>query len=151
MILSLPANPVPSELYKFMTGASPPIWLPWEIWGGGLYATRSNFNPSQFFGYLGTISVPLVGSCPVIVKSLRVIGHNSPPSLLYFNLRQRTGNVTGSVAIVAVSGSGPFDITQLAAGGGFAATPSVHSLAIEMLGVNQGGATVTGFFVELQY
>jgi hypothetical protein len=151
MILSLPANPVPAELYQFMAGASPPIWLPWYIWGGGVYATKYNFNPSQFHGYLGSVSVPLAGSCPVIVKSLRVTGHNNPPSLLYINLIQRTGNVSGPVASVAVPGSGPFNITQLVAGSGFAATPSVHSLAIEILGVGQGIATITGLFVELQY
>jgi hypothetical protein len=38
MLLSLPANPVPSELYQFFRGSSP-IWLPWYVWGGGVYAT----------------------------------------------------------------------------------------------------------------
>jgi hypothetical protein len=151
MILSLPANPVPSELYAFVSGGTPPVWLPWYIWGGGVYSTKYNFNPTQFYGYLGTVSVPLAGSCPVIVKSLRVTGHNNPPSQLFINLMQRTGNLASSLASIAVSGSGAFNITQLVAGSGFAATPSVHSLAIEIIGVGQGVATITGLFVELQY
>ena len=151
MILSLPANPVPSELYQFIVGGTSPVWLPWYIWGGGVYSTKYAYNPSKFFGYLGTVSVPLAGAgaCPVIIKSLRMVGYNGAGSLVRGSLFQRTGNVSAPIATVLVTGPGYFDITQSA--GNFAATPSVHSLAIELLGDGQGSATITALFVELQY
>jgi hypothetical protein len=149
MILSLPANPVPSELYAFVKGGTSPVWLPWYIWGGGVYSTKYNYNTSQFFGYLGTVSVPLAGSCPVIVKNFRMTGHNNTGSMVRGSLFQRTGNLSAPIATIVVTGSGYFDITQSA--GNFAATPSVHSLAIELLGNGQGIATITGLFIELQY
>jgi hypothetical protein len=151
MILSLPANPVPSELYQFINGGTSPIWLPWYVWGGGVYATKYPYNPSKFFGYLGTVSVPLAGAgaCPVIIKSLRMTGHNSAGSMVRGALFQRTGNLSAPIATVLVTSPGYFDITQSA--GNFAATPSVHSLAIELFGDGQGIATITALFVELQY
>jgi len=149
MILSLPANPVPSELYAFVKGGTSPVWLPWYIWGGGVYSTKYNYNTSQFFGYLGTVSVPLAGSCPVIVKNFRMTGHNNTGSMVRGSLFQRTGNFSAPIATIVVTGSGYFDITQSA--GNFAATPSVHSLAIELFGDGQGIATITGLFIELQY
>jgi hypothetical protein len=151
MILSLPANPVPSELYQFVKGGTSPVWLPWYIWGGGVYATKYAYNTSQFFGYLGTVSVPLAGAgaCPVIIKNLRMTGYNGAASLLRGALFQRTGNLSASIATVLVTSPGYFDITQSA--GNFAATPSIHSLAIELLGNGQGVSTITGLFVELQY
>jgi hypothetical protein len=151
MILSLPANPVPSELYQFVKGGTSPVWLPWYIWGGGVYATKYAYNTSQFFGYLGTVSVPLAGAgaCPVIIKNFRMTGYNSAGSMVRGSLFQRTGTLSASTATVLVTSPGYFDITQSA--GNFAATPSVHSLAIELLGNGQGIATITALFVELQY
>jgi len=149
MILSLPANPVPSDLYAFVKGSTSPVWLPWYIWGGGIYSTKYNYNTSQFFGYLGTVSVPLAGSCPVIVKNFRMTGNNNTGSMVRGSLFQRTSSVSAPIATIVVTGSGYFDITQSA--GNFAATPSVHSLAIELLGNGQGVATITGLFIELQY
>lgn len=151
MILSLPANPVPSELYQFINGGTSPVWLPWYVWGGGVYATKYAYNTSQFFGYLGTVSVPLsgAGACPVIIKNFRMAGHNSAGSMVRGSLFQRTGNFSAPIATVLVTSSGYFDITQSA--GNFAATPSVHSLAIELFGDGQGIATITALFVELQY
>lgn len=151
MILSLPANPVPSELYQLITGSTSPVWLPWYVWGGGVYATKYNYNPSQFHGYLGTVSVPLAGAgaCPVIIKNFRMTGYNSAGSMVRGSLFQRTANFSAPIATVLVTGTGYFDITQSA--GNFAATPSVHSLAIELLGNGQGIATIHGLFVELQY
>jgi len=64
-------------------------------------------------------------------------------------LIQRTGTLSGPIATVLVTTPGYFDITQSA--GNFAATPSVHSLAIELFGDGQGIATITALFVELQY
>ncbi len=161
MILSLSANPVPAELYQFFQGGTSPIWLPWYVWGGGVYATKYGYNTSQYIGYLGTVSVPLAGSCPVIVKSLRVMGSvegkigTTEGALLLVRLFQRTGNVSSPIATVMVDrrtvtvGNVYINITQSA--GNFAATPSVHSLAIEMVGEGQGLATVTGLFLDLQY
>jgi hypothetical protein len=151
MILSLPANPVPSELYHFVRGGTSPLWLPWYIWGGGTFATKYAYNASQFFGYLGTVSVPLsgAGGCPVIIKNLRMTGYNSAASVVRGTLFQRTGNVSGPIATVLVTGTGYFDITQAA--GNFAATPAVHSLAIELFGDGQGIGTIHGLYVELQY
>jgi len=75
MLLSLPANPVPSELYQYFRG-SPKIWLPWYIWGGGVYATKYNYDTSKYIGYFGTVSVPLEAGSGSTVKinSLRMIG-----------------------------------------------------------------------------
>jgi hypothetical protein len=162
MILSLPANPVPSELYQFFRGTSR-IWLPWYIWGGGVYSTKYDYNTNKYIGYLGTVSVPLAGagSCPVIVKSLRMtaaingkIG-TTEGALVIASLYQRTGNVSSSIATImvdrrTVSVSNVYvDITQSA--GSFAATPLVHSLAIELVGEGQAIATITGLFLDLQY
>ena len=70
----------------------------------------------------------------------------------------RTGNVSSSIATILVdrravpsSGLGSIyvDITQSA--GGFVASASVNSLAIELLGEGQGGATIDGLVVDLQY
>lgn len=162
MILSLPANPVPSELYQFFRGTSH-IWLPWYIWGGGVYSTKYDYDTNKYIGYLGTVSVPLAGagSCPVIVKSLRMTAAINGKSgttegaLVIASLYQRTGNLSSSIATImvdrrTVSVSNVYvDITQSA--GSFAATPSIHSLAIELIGEGQGIATITGLFLDLQY
>jgi hypothetical protein len=65
------------------------------------------------------------------------------------SLMQRTANVGSPLATIVVTGAGAFDITQSA--GSFAATPSNHNLAIELLGNGQAIATIWGLFVELQY
>jgi hypothetical protein len=163
MLLSLSANPVPSELYQFFRGGTSTIALPWYVWGGGVYATKYDFDTSKYFGYLGTVSVPLAGaaSCPVIVKSLRVTGHvegkqgTLEGAEIIVQLFQRTGNLSVPIATVWVDRRNVvvtntfINITQSALG--FAATPSVHSLAIQMFGDGQGGATITGLFLDLQY
>ena len=163
MLLSLPANPVPAELYQYFSGSTSPIWLPWYVWGGGVYATKYGYDTTKYIGYLGTISVPLVGApnCPVIVKSLRVRGSvtgkigTQEGALLLVRLWQRTGNLSTAIATVFINrltvtvGNVYIDVTQSA--GAFAATPSIHSLAIEIVGEGQGLATVDGLFVDLQY
>jgi hypothetical protein len=161
MILSLPANPVPAELYQYFAGGSSPIWLPWYIWGGGVYATKYGYNTSKYIGYLGTVSVPLVGLGPVIVKNLRMVGSvegktgTMEGAMVMVSLYQRTGNLSSPIATIfvdrrTVAVSNVYvDITQSA--GGFVATSSVHSLAIQIVGEGQGLATITGLFVELQY
>jgi hypothetical protein len=163
MLLSLSANPVPTDLYNFVRGSTSPTALPWYIWGGGVYATKYGFNPATHWGYQGTVSVPLVGApnCPVIVKSLRVLGSvtgkqgPNEGAQLIVNLYERTGNMAQFLATISVNNtnvvvSNPYiDITQSA--GNFAATPSIHSLAIELIGLGQGIATVTGLFVDFQY
>ncbi len=72
MRLSLPANPVPAELYQFYRGSAP-VWLPWYVWGGGVFATKYDYDTTKYIGYLGTVSVPLSGKS-VTVKSLRLTG-----------------------------------------------------------------------------
>jgi hypothetical protein len=161
MLLSLPANPVPAELYQFFRGGTSPIWLPWYVWGGGVYSTKYGYDTSKYIGYLGTVSVPLAGSCPVIVKSLRLTGAvngmsgSAEGAMVMARLYQRTGNLSSPIATImvdrrAVVVSNVYvDITQSA--GGFAASPSVNSLAIELIGEGQAIATIHGLFVELQY
>jgi hypothetical protein len=161
MLLSLPANPVPAELYQFFRGGTSPIWLPWYVWGGGVYATKYDYDTSKYIGYLGTVSVPLAGSCPVIIESLRMTAAidgktgTTEGAMVMARLYQRTGNLSSPIATIfvdrrTVAVSNVFvDITQSA--GGFAASPSVHSLAIEIVGEGQGIATVTGLFLKLQY
>jgi hypothetical protein len=163
MLLSLPANPVPAELYQYFRGGTSPIWLPWYVWGGGVYATKYDYDTTKYIGYLGTISVPLVGApnCPVIVKSLRVTGcvegkiGTTEGALFLARLWQRTANFATPLATIFMDRRNVtvsncfFDVTQSA--GAFAATPSIHSLAIELIGEGQGLATVHGLFVDLQY
>jgi hypothetical protein len=162
MLLSLPANPVPSELYQFFRGGTFPIWLPWYVWGGGVFATKYDYNTSKYIGYLGTVSVPLFGASggSVIVKNLRLTGSvegksgSTEGAMVIAKLYQRSGNFSSPIASIIVDrrtvvvSNIDVDITQSA--GGFVAIPSVHNLAIEIIGEGQGIATITGLFVELQ-
>jgi len=154
MLLSIPANPVPAELYQTYTGSTSPKWLPWYVWGGGVYATKYGYNPANYIGYLGTVSVPF--SDTVNVKSLRVVGSVQAGALLIVKLMQRTGNFASPIATVYVnqlsstSVSNPYiDITQFVAGSGFLASAGNQSLAIEIIGEGQGLATVTALVVDL--
>ena len=61
-VYSFPANPVPAELYQFLSGNTGSKWLPWYIWGGGVYSTKYGYDTTKFIGYLGTISVPIAGT-----------------------------------------------------------------------------------------
>lgn len=160
MILSLPANPVPAELYQYFAEGSSPIWLPWYVWGGGVFSTKYGYNTSKYIGYLGTVSVPLAGSSPLIVKNLRMTGAiqgkvgTTEGAMVLVNLYQRTSNFSSPIATIfvdrrTVAVSNVYvDITQSAAG--FNATPSINSLAIEIVGEGQGVATIHGLFVEFQ-
>src|SRR5262245_55795369 len=141
MLLSLPANPVPSELYQYFRGSSP-IWLPWYIWGGGLFATKYNYDTSKYIGYLGTVSVPLEAGAGSTVKinSLRMAGAvngkigSTEGAMVMVRLFQRTANIGSYIATIfidsrTVSVSNVYvDVTQSA--GGFVASPSVNNLAI---------------------
>jgi hypothetical protein len=162
MLLSLPANPVPSELYQYFRG-SPTIWLPWYIWGGGVYATKYNYDTSKYIGYLGTVSVPLEAGSGSTVKinSLRMIGAvwgktgSTEGAMVMVSLYQRTGNLSSPIATIlidrrAISLSNVYvDVTQSA--GGFVASPSSNSLAIQILGEGQGIATLSGLFIDWSY
>jgi hypothetical protein len=160
MLLSLSANPVPTDLYSFYRGVTPK-WLPWYIWGGGVYATKYDYNTAQFFGYFGTVSVPLLAGGPVVINSLRLTGAVTGKSgaaegaLVIARLTQRTGNVSAALANIVidrrtVSVSNVYvDVTQSA--GAFVASPSANSLGIELIGEGQGIATITGLFVNLSY
>lgn len=154
MLLSIPANPVPAELYQFYSGSTSPKWLPWYIWGGGVYATKYGFNTASYYGYLGTVSVPFEDT--VNVKSLRVVGSVQANAMLLVRFMQRTGNVASTIATVLVNNIGvtsvpnPYiDITATVAGTGFLASAANNSLAIEIIGTGQGIATVTGLIVDL--
>jgi hypothetical protein len=145
MLVSIPANPVPSDLYHLYTGA-PSKWLPWYIWGGGVYATTYSYS-ANFFGYFGTVSVPFEDT--VRVKSLRATGYCGAGSTVMVRLYQRTGNVSSPIASVVVNTAGYFDVTQSVAGGGFLASAPDNSLAIEMIETGQGVCTVTALIVDL--
>lgn len=159
MQLSLPANPVPAELYQFYRGSSL-VWLPWYIWGGGVFATKYDVDTSKYIGYLGTVSVPLSGTGPIKIKNLRLTGAvngksgSTEGALVLARLYQRTNNFSSPIATIlidrrTVSVSNPYvDITQST--GGFIADPSVNSLAIELVGEGQGIATIHGLFVGLK-
>lgn len=161
MLVSLPANPVPSELYHFVRGSSSRIWLPWYIWGGGVYATKYSYDTTRYIGYLGTVSVPLFGQF-VIIRSLRLLGAVTGQSgsqegaMVLARLYQRTGNLSSPIASIIVDrravpssslGSVYVDITQSA--GGFVASATNHHLAIEMVGQGQGIATIKGFVIDM--
>ena len=47
MLLSIPANPVPSDLYRFFRGGSSKIGLPWYVWGGGMFDTKVRLRYEQ--------------------------------------------------------------------------------------------------------
>jgi len=162
MLLSLPANPVPSELYRYIRGGLGTTSLPWYIWGAGLFATKYDYDTTKYYGYLGTVSVPLAGSC--IVRSLRLIGAvegsagSTEGAMVLAVLYQRTANFGSPIASIMVDrrtipnsslGSVYIDITQSA--GGFAASAAANQLAIEILGEGQGIATIYGFVLNLQY
>jgi len=154
MLVSIPANLVPAELYQFYSGSTSTKWLPWYIWGGGVYATKYGYNPASYIGYLGTASVSFEDT--VNVKGLRVVGSVEAKALLIVRLFQRTGNVSSPIATVLVNNlsvssvTNPYiDITSFVAGGGFLASASNNSLAIEVIGEGQGLATVTALIVDL--
>lgn len=163
MLISLPANPVPAEMYEFVRGGSSRIWLPWHVWGGGVYATKYDYDTTKHIGYLGTVSVPFQAAAggSVVINSLRVTASvsgkigSTEGAMLMVGLHQRTGGFSRSIATVYLDRrtetvtNSYVDITQSA--GGFVASPSVHSLAIELVGEGQGFATVDGLFVDLSY
>src|ERR1044071_2025582 len=107
MWLSLAANPVPAELYQFFRGTAS-TWLPWYVWGGGVFATKYDYNTSTHIGYLGTVSVPLSGSAPVIVKKLRMTGAvngkqgSTEGAMVLIRLFQRTANFSSPIATILV-------------------------------------------------
>jgi hypothetical protein len=160
MWMSLAANPVPAELYQFVRGGSSATWLPWYIWGGGVVATKYGYNTSNNIGYLGTVSVPLSGNAPVIFKTLRMTGvvngkqGANEGAMVLVRLWQRTANTASPIATILVDRrnvvvSNVYVDVSVSAGN-FAASPTVHSLAIEIIGEGQGIATIHGLFVEYQ-
>jgi hypothetical protein len=161
MLLSLPANPVPAELYWFIRGSSSPIWLPWYVWGGGVFATKYGYDTTRYIGYLGTVSVPLETGASATVNSFRLTGAingmigSTEGALVMATLYQRSNNFSSAIATIfvdrrTVSVSNPYvDITQSA--GGFVASPSTNSLAIQIIGEGQGIATIHGLVVNVCY
>lgn len=162
MLMSLPANPVPAELYRFMAGTPGLKWLPWYVWGAGTYATKYGYDTTKFIGYLGTISVPLLGE-NVTVKSFRVQGSvegqigATEGAMLLASLYENTGNLSSPLATIFVDrrnvpnssiGSVYVDMTQSVA---FVASASQHELAIELIGEGQGIATITGLVIDFGY
>lgn len=159
MLLSLPANPVPTDLYQLLT-SSGKHWLPWYIWGGGVYSTKYGYDTAKYIGYMGTVSVPFSGEAEV--RSLRVTGSvdgmsgGTEGAMIGARLYVRQGNVAWSLASILVDrravpsaslGSVYIDVTQSA--GNFAISAKTHQLAIELFGEGQGIATITGFVVNL--
>jgi hypothetical protein len=163
MLLSLPANPVPAELYQFFRGGSSKIWLPWYVWGGGVFATKYGYDTSKYIGYLGTVSVPLEAGAgaSATVNSLRLTGAvngksgSTEGAMVLATLYQRTSNFSSPIATIfvdrrTISVSNVYvDITQSA--NGFVASPSTTSLAIQIIGEGQGIATIHGLVVNLSY
>ena len=162
MLLSLPPNPVPAELYQYFHG-SPKIWLPWYVWGGGVFATKYDYDTTKYIGYLGTVSVPLhaAGGSVVKINSLRMGGSvsgkagSTEGAMVMVNLYQRTSNVASSIATImidrrTVAVSNVYvDVTQSA--GGFLASPSANTLAIEIIGEGQGIATIDALVIDWSY
>ena len=123
-----------------------PIWLPWYREVG--LRDQIRYSTSKYIGYLGTVSVPLAGSSPLNVKNSRMTGAiqgkvgTTEGAMVLVNLYQRTSNFSSPIATIfvdrrTVAVSNVYvDITQSAAG--FTATPSVNSLAIEIVGEGQG-------------
>lgn len=155
-LYSFPANPVPAELYYFLSGYTGTKWLPWYIWGGGVFATKYGYDTTKFIGYLGTLSVPFAGT--TTVTKFRLKGYASFKSgtqegaLVIANLTQRTNNGASTIASIYldrrnVTGTnGYFDITVPC---NFAASSVNNSLAIELIGEGQGIATLYGAFVDM--
>jgi hypothetical protein len=160
MQLSLPANPIPSELYQYFFGTSS-VYIPWITWGGGCFATKYGYDKTKYVAYKGTVSVPLLAGGPVIVKNFRLTGSVNGKSgttegaIVVANLCQHTGGGSSTIASIVVDRTAVVvadpnvDITVSA--GAFSASPSANTLAIELIGGGQGVATITGFFLELEY
>lgn len=163
MILSLPANPVPSDLYNFMRGSASRVWLPWYIWGGGTYSTKYDYDTGKFYGYMGTVSVPLAGES-VMVNSLRLQGNvngmigSTEGAMVRAILYKQSGNSASPVATILVdrrtipnSDIGNIDIDITQSTGGITASASEHELSIQLLGKGQGIATIKGLAIDLSY
>jgi hypothetical protein len=76
-------------------------------------------------------------------------------AMVMVSLYQRTGNLSSAIATIlidrrTISVSNVYvDVTQSA--GGFVASPSANSLAIQILGEGQGIATIDGLFIDWSY
>ena len=90
-----------------------------------------------------------------MIGAINGMSGSNEGAMVIARLYQRTGNLSSPIATIfidrrTVTVSNVYvDVTQSA--GSFAASPSVHSLAIELIGEGQGIATVSGLFVDLQY
>ena len=82
-------------------------------------------------------------------EKLRATGYCGAGSTVTVRLSQRTGNVSSAIASIVVNVAGYFDVTQSVAAGGFLASASDNSLAIEMIEQGQGICTVTALIVDL--
>lgn len=164
MLVSLPANPVPTDLHNFIRGTSSRVWLPWYIWGGGAYSTKYDYDTSQYHGYLGTVSVPLAGES-VSIRSLRlqaaingVSFGGTEGAMVRAILYQQSGNLSSPIATILVdrrtvpnSSIGDVHVDIVQSTGGFVASASTHELSIQLLGKGQGIATIHGLVVDLGY
>jgi len=160
MLMSLPANPVPAELYHFIAGTPGAKWLPWYVWGAGTYATKYGYDTTKYIGYLGTVSVPVFG-VRMEVRSLRVQASVEGAGLtegamLFVSLYENTANLSTPLASIFVDrrtvpttslGSLYIDITQSVTG--YVASAAKNELAIQIVGEGQGVATVSGLVLDL--
>jgi hypothetical protein len=162
MIMSLPANPVPSDLYNFMRGTGSRVYLPWDIYTG-CFANKHGFDTNKFNGYLGTISVPLTGE-NVTINSFRIKGvvHGRKwgsegafiSAVLY---RQNGGYALMAAPAIVVDrrnvphsslGNASIDITQSAS---VIVSASSDQLSIQLIGQGQGIAKISGFLIDFSY
>ncbi len=163
MLVSLPANPVPTDLHDLVLGRSGLHWLPWYIWGGGTLSTKYAYDTDKYYGYLGTISVPLVGES-VVVKSLRLqasvpgMAGSREGAMVRALLYAQHGNTATIIADILVDrrtvpnssiGDNTVDIVQST--DGFVASASTHELSVRLEGRGQGVATVRGLAVDFGY
>lgn len=162
MIMSLPANPVPTDLYNFMRGTSGRVFLPWDIYTG-CFANKHNFDTNKFNGYLGTISVPLTGE-NVTINSFRLQGvvhgkkWGAEGAIVTAVLFRQTGDYASLAAPAIVVdrrtvphsslGNASIDITQSAS---VVVSASSDKLSIQLMGQGQGKAIIRGFLIDLSY
>lgn len=162
MIMSLPANPVPTDFYNFMLGTARRLYLPWNLYTG-IFANKYGYDTMRYGGYLGTISVPLTGQ-NITINSLRLRGvvdgqkGSTEGASVCATLFRGPGDYADPVGPSIIIdrrtvphsslGDPRIDITQNYSE---VVSASSDTLSIQILGTGQGRAVISGLFIDYSY
>jgi hypothetical protein len=161
--MSLSGNPVPTDLYNFMSGTARRVYLPWALYTG-IFAVKHGYDTTRFAGYLGTISVPLMGE-NVTINSLRLQGYvdgqkgstegAEVSATLFRKLGAYADTVGPSITVDRRTiphsslGDHSIDITQQFPS--VVVSSSSDTLSIQLMGHGQGRAVISGLFIDFCY